>query len=129
VDDELLRYKYMYAFDMQMNQAESRHGWLATPQAYISLKHEGDKLIAFERGGLLFIFNFHTSQSYENYRIGVEEPGCYGILVNSDEKRFGGHGRVSEGSEYFTFPGPWCNRSNYIQVYIPCRTALVLSKK
>lgn len=26
-------------------------------QAYVSLKHEGDKVLVFERAGLLFIFN------------------------------------------------------------------------
>lgn len=26
-------------------------------KAYVSLKHEGDKVIVFERAGLLFIFN------------------------------------------------------------------------
>jgi hypothetical protein len=29
-------------------------------KAYVSLKHEGDKVIVFERAGLLFIFNCET---------------------------------------------------------------------
>jgi 1,4-alpha-glucan branching enzyme len=28
---------------------------------YVTLAHEEDKLIVFERGDLLFIFNFHPS--------------------------------------------------------------------
>jgi 1,4-alpha-glucan branching enzyme len=128
VDDKLLRYRYLYAFDAAMQGAEQKFAWLNAPQAYVSLKHEGDKVISFERGGLLFIFNFHPHQSYENYRIAVERPGCYRIALNTDEKDFGGHGRVASSSraEYFTFEGPWCNRSHYVQVYIPCRVALVL---
>lgn len=31
--------------------------YLAPEKAYVSLKHEGDKVIVFERAGLLFIFN------------------------------------------------------------------------
>lgn len=30
---------------------------LTISQAFVSLKHEGDKVIVFERAGLLFIFN------------------------------------------------------------------------
>lgn len=46
-----------------MQHLEEKYGWLASPQAYISLKHEGDKVIVFERAGLLWIFNFHTTVS------------------------------------------------------------------
>ena len=31
-------------------------------QGYVSLKHEGDKVIVFERAGLLFIFNCELSE-------------------------------------------------------------------
>lgn len=31
------------------------------------------------RGPLLFIFNFHPTDSYEGYRIGVEEAGEYQV--------------------------------------------------
>lgn len=30
---------------------------MVSVKAYVSLKHEGDKVIVFERAGLLFIFN------------------------------------------------------------------------
>lgn len=40
-------------------------------KAYVSLKHQGDKLIVFERGNLLWIFNFHPFQSFTDYRIGT----------------------------------------------------------
>ena len=49
-------------------------------QAYIIRQHEDDKLIAFERAGLLFVFNFHTSKSFSDYKIGVKEPGQYPLL-------------------------------------------------
>ena len=31
---------------------------------YVTLTHEQDKLIVFERGDLLFIFNFHPSNVF-----------------------------------------------------------------
>lgn len=61
VDDALLRYKFLNDFDSAMQNTENQYGWLSAPQAYISLKHEGDKVIVFERAGLLFVLNFHHS--------------------------------------------------------------------
>lgn len=41
----------------------------------MSLKHEEDKLLVFEKAGLVFVFNFHPSKSFADYRIGVPAPG------------------------------------------------------
>ncbi|ETW84160.1 glycoside hydrolase family 13 protein [Heterobasidion irregulare TC 32-1] len=128
VDEPLLRYRYLNAFDAAMNHLEARYGWLAAPQAYVSLKHEGDKVIVFERAGLLFVFNFHPTESFTDYRVGVEEPGEYSVALTSDEKKFGGFENVDLGSKYFTTPMEWNGRKNWMQVYIPSRTCLVLAK-
>ena len=53
VDDKNLRYHYLSDFDSAMQWCEEKYGWLHSPQAYISLKHDGDKVIVFERAGLL----------------------------------------------------------------------------
>ncbi|EPZ35692.1 Alpha-amylaseall beta domain-containing protein [Rozella allomycis CSF55] len=138
IDDDLLRYKYLNRFDEAMMKLEEKYGWLHSPQAYVSLKHESDKVVAFERNGLVFVFNFHCHTSYTDYRIGVDVPGKYEtislikrykIVLNSDNPYFGGHGRIDEEkSEFFTVGLNWCHRNNFIQVYIPCRTAIVLAK-
>ncbi|PHH74381.1 hypothetical protein CDD83_4577 [Cordyceps sp. RAO-2017] len=126
-EDHLLRYKYLNNFDRIMNNCEDKHGWLHAPQAYISLKNESDKVIVFERAGLVFVFNFHPTQSYSDYRIGVEVPGTYCVALNSDAKEVGGHDRIDEGTRFFTTPMEWNGRRNWTHVYIPCRTALVLA--
>lgn len=129
VDDQLLRYKYLYWFDAAMNNLEGKVKWLAAAQAYISLKHDSDRVIAFERAGAVFIFNLHGSNSYSDYRIGVEDPGEYVIALDSDDKQFGGHGRIDHAqSRFFTQPLEWNGRKNFIQVYLPTRTGLVLVK-
>ncbi|KAF8926318.1 alpha-1,4-glucan branching enzyme [Haplosporangium gracile] len=112
-----------------MNHAEDKIGWLSAPQAFVSLKHEGDKVLVFDRAGAVFIFNFHPTKSFTDYRVGVPAAGQYRIALNTDESRFGGHNRVSQESQFFTTQGQWCNREHFVQVYIPCRTALVLVKK
>lgn len=146
VDDDLLRYKYLNNFDAAMNRVEDNYRWLSAPQAYVSLKHEGDKVIAFERAKLLFVFNFHPTQSFADYRVGVDEPGEYHVVLSSDEKRFGGLDRIDTNTMFFTTPMEWNGRRNWVQVrlirvlsletdrarynqvYIPTRTALVLAK-
>lgn len=127
VDDSLLRYKYLNEFDKAMQETEGQWGWLNSPQAFISLKHQSDKLIVFERGNLLWIFNFNPTQSFVDYRIGTEWAGEYKIVLNTDNKRYGGHDRLDESVSYFSTPEEWHGRKNFIQVYIPCRTAIVLS--
>ncbi|KZW04008.1 glycoside hydrolase [Exidia glandulosa HHB12029] len=128
VDDPLLRYRFLNEFDKAMNHTEDKFKWLSSPPAYVSLKHEGDKVVVFERAGLVFVFNLHPTQSFADYRIGVDVPGKYKVVLSSDEKRFGGYDRIALDAEYFTTPLEWNGRRNWTQVYIPTRTAMVLAK-
>lgn len=128
VDDPLLKYRFLNAWDAAMEHLESKYKWLSSPQAYISLKHEGDKVVVFERAGLLFIFNFHPTNSYTDYRVGVEVPGTYRIVLDSDAEEFGGFQRVDASkTRCITTPFEWNNRKNFLQVYIPCRSVLTLA--
>lgn len=97
-DDSLLRYQYLNNFDGAMQHLEEKFGWLHAPQAYISLKNESDKVIVFERAGLLWIFNFHPTQSFVDYRVGVEAAGTYRVVLNTDSKAFGGFERIDENT-------------------------------
>ena len=44
-DDPLLRYKYLNAFDAAMNNLEAERGWLASPQGWVSLKNQADRVV------------------------------------------------------------------------------------
>lgn len=77
---------------------------------------------------MLFVFNFHFSKSYTDYRVGVNEAGVYKVCLNSDNSNFCGQGRVDEEVKHFTTPESWDGRRNWLQVYIPTRTALVFSR-
>ena len=127
-DNGLLRYKYLYNWDMAMNNLDDVFTFIPRKDQYITEKHEGDKLIVFEKADLLFIFNFHPSQSYDNYRIGTKWASNHKIVLDSDEARFFGKSRLVYGHDH-TFPcmhSGWMNRPNYIQLYIPSRTCMVL---
>ena len=58
----------------------------------------------------------HPSQSYTDYRVGVERPGQYKVILTSDEKKFGGHERIDRTGSYFTTPMEWNGRKNWLQV-------------
>lgn len=128
VDDGNLRYKHLNDFDREMNTAESKYNWLSSGPAYVSWKHQDDKVICFERAGLVFIFNFHNHNSFTDYRVGVEVAGKYKIVLSSDDPQFGGHDRLDKSVEFLTDPFGHAGRRNFIQVYIPTRTALILAK-
>ncbi|KAG8929015.1 alpha-1,4-glucan branching enzyme [Tulasnella sp. 417] len=127
VDDDLLRYKYLNNFDAAIQHLEEKYHWLEADPGYVSLKHEGDKVIVFERAGLLFIFNFHHTNSFTDYRVGVEVPGDYRIVLSSDDKQYGGWDRVDLTTTFVTTALEWNNRKNFLQVYVPSRVALVLA--
>ena len=80
------------------------------------MKHEGDKVLVYERAGVLFVFNFHPTNSYTDYRVGIEKPGEYKVILSSDEKRFGGYDNISLESKYFTTALEWNGRKNFLQV-------------
>eukprot|EP01114_Cavostelium_apophysatum_P006914 TRINITY_DN1849_c0_g1_i1.p1 TRINITY_DN1849_c0_g1~~TRINITY_DN1849_c0_g1_i1.p1 ORF type:complete len:769 (+),score=190.37 TRINITY_DN1849_c0_g1_i1:110-2416(+) len=125
--DHLLRYQFLSNFEKRMNQLEDVYKWLSSPQAYVTLKHDGDKVIAFERGNLFWVFNFHSNQSYTDYAIGISHPGKYKIVLNSDTEEFGGHNRITKFDEYFSQPEEQHGMKHRLMVYIPCRTALVFA--
>ncbi|KAJ2355976.1 alpha-1,4-glucan branching enzyme [Coemansia sp. RSA 2611] len=126
VKDENLRYKYLYRFDKAMMHLEQQHKWLSGHDQWVTLKHEGDKVLAFERGGLVWIFNFHPTNSYTDYRVGAGWAGKYMVALSTDDHEFLGQGRVAHDTEHFSTPMEWNGRPNYIQVYLPARTAVVL---
>ncbi|KAJ9661628.1 alpha-1,4-glucan branching enzyme [Neophaeococcomyces mojaviensis] len=126
-EDSLLRYKFLNEFDRAMQLTEEKYGWLHSSQAYISLKNESDKVLAFERAGLLWIFNFHPTKSFTDYRVGVEQAGVYRIVLDTDWDTFGGFNRNARDTRFFTTDMPWNGRKNFTQLYIPTRTALVLA--
>ena len=128
-EDHLLRYKFLNAFDRAINLLEEKYGWLdGKDSGYVSAKHEQDKVIVFERKGLLFAFNFHHSQSFTDYRVGINTGGTYKVVLDSDEERFGGHRRIDHNVNYFTENQGYNGRYHSMQVYLPSRVALVFAR-
>jgi 1,4-alpha-glucan branching enzyme len=96
----------------------------------VSRKHDGDKVIVFDKSqgeaALVFAFNFHPTESFSDYRIGVPRGGTWQVLLESDAPEFGGHSRISHETRHFSDSGEWDGRAASIRVYLPSRTCLVL---
>jgi len=130
VDDHNLLYRCLNQFDGAMNHLEQSHGWLGSDPGYVSTKHEGDKVIVFERAGCVFCFNFHPTKSFTDYKIGVEEAGEYKIVLDTDWTELGGHGsrdRTVTSHTVSSSPG-YNGRRTEMMVYLPSRTGAVYAK-
>ncbi|KAI3424010.1 uncharacterized protein J3R85_010659 [Psidium guajava] len=132
VDTDHLRYKFMNAFDRAMNLLDEKFSILASEKQIVSSTNEEDKVIVFERGGLVFVFNFHPENTYDGYKVGCDLPGKYRVALDSDAWDFGGHGRVGHGIDHFTCPEGvpgepetnFNNRPNSFKVLSPPRTCV-----
>jgi 1,4-alpha-glucan branching enzyme len=127
-DPDLL-YHALYLFDREMIRLAAGTDLFASHRPVLYYIHEDHKILAFERPPLFFVFNFHPSRSFFDYR--VDGPaGRYQLILDTDQSRFGGHDRVAPDQEFFTVSeGPSCPDRHRLSLYLPSRTALVLEKK
>jgi len=127
VEDQNLRYRHLNQFDAAMNHLESEHGWLAADPGFVSTKHEDDKVIVFERAGLVFCFNFHPSRSLPDYKVWVEVGGEYRIALDTDWAELGGHGIRDRQATSHTISSSkgYNGRRTEMMVYLPSRTGAV----
>ena len=89
--------------------------------------NEGDQVVAFKRGKLLFVFNWNGIKSFEGYGIAVP-AGKYKVVLNTDAKEFAGFGLADDSVEHFTMPddGYLGEGMGWLQLYLPARSAVVL---
>lgn len=69
--DKDLRYGDLYRFDEKMNQVEINFQSMLKQHQYVSTQDDIGKVIVYEKGDLLYIFNFHPTQSYQDFPIGT----------------------------------------------------------
>ena len=89
--------------------------------------NEGDQVVAYRRGNLVFIFNWSGNNSYTDYGILTRE-GKYRVVLNTDAKEFGGFGLSDDSVEHFTQPDPLYKKHHkgWLKMYLPARSAVVL---
>lgn len=91
--------------------------------------NEGDKLLAYQRDDLVFVFNFNGTKSFSDYGI-LAEKGVYKMLLNTDDTLYGGFDLVDDSVLHYTLPEPKdVSGKEWLKLYIPARTAFVLKKQ
>jgi 1,4-alpha-glucan branching enzyme len=123
--DALLRYPHLNSWDRSLQSLASWAGILLAKDEYVSLKHDSDKVIIAEKGGLVFAFNLHSTSSFSDYRIGLPRCEKYMAVLSSDAPVFGGHDRVAVPGEYFGSDTPHHGRPSSMCIYVPSRTCVV----
>lgn len=91
---------------------------------------DGDQILAYMRGPLVFVFNFSPNRSYEGYGFRVPE-GEYEVVLNTDAKVYGGNGLADDSVKHLTNFDPLLARDHkgWLKLYIPARSAVVLKKR
>ena len=130
VDNKELCYHYLGDFDREMLKvikSEKNFQKLAVQEIW---HNDGDQILAYSRGDLLFVFNFSPTRSYTDYGFMVPE-GAYEVVLNTDAKAFGGNGLADDSVCHFTNFDPLLKKDGkgWLQLYIPARSAVVLKKK
>ena len=89
-DNKDLRFQYLLAFDQAMINLERHYKFLESPEPVQQLWiKNSDKLLAYQKGQLLFVFNFHPSYEQELQLQFPEKPE---LIFDSDDQKFGGFG-------------------------------------
>ncbi len=126
VDNEALKYIYLNDFDKAMISLLKTHDVLNAPSAHLINKDEVNQVLIFERAGLLFVFNFSPTKSIPDYKFWVPEKGKYTYILNSDDKMYGGHDRIDNGTIHESFKE---GEEHFLSIYMVNRSALVLQKQ
>jgi 1,4-alpha-glucan branching enzyme len=123
-----LRYQYLARWDKIMLSLLNDFELLNAPYPNLLNNDDWNKTLCFERGGLIFVFNFHVNHSVADYRLPVPEPGKYELILNSDDRVYGGFGRIDEQVLYFTQPDE-TGLLHQLSIYNVNRAVQVFRKK
>jgi len=121
----LLKYEWLNNFDRDMVAVTKENGMFNQRMADMMLMKGPEQTCAFYRGGLLFVFNFHSHRSLNNVLIPVHQPGEYTVVLSSDDEKYGGFSNV----KMQTYSSKMFDGKHYIELYIPARTCFVLKEK
>lgn len=122
VENKSLKYQFLGNWDKAMLKLVKDFNVLCSAPANQLFMDPKNKIIVFERGGLVFIFSFNIGESFFGYDFKVPNPGNYRIVLNSDDQKYGGFERIDAALDYPT------DEELTLRVYVPNRTALVLMR-
>ena len=129
VDNKELCYHYLGDFDAALMHLIGGTKNFQKTKVQEIWHNDGDQVIAFSRGDLIFVFNFNPQKSFVDYGFLVP-AGSYHVVLNTDNPDFGGNGLTDDSVTHFTNFDPMYadDHKEWLKLYIPARSAVVLKK-
>ncbi|MBP7097244.1 MAG: alpha amylase C-terminal domain-containing protein [Prevotella sp.] len=129
VDNKDLDYHYLGDFDREMLKVIKSEKNLNRTPVLEMWHNDSDQILAYMRGDLLFVFNFSPTRSFADYGFLVP-TGSYDVVLDTDNKKFGGNGLNDDSMMHLTtYDSLYVDeRKEWLKLYLPARSALVLRK-
>ena len=118
------KYRFLNQFEKDM-VAEAKKAHVLEGWDKQLLVHNGDNVMAYQKGDGVFLFNFDPTRCFDGYLIPMAEEGDYQVSLSTDDFCYGGHGRVAH--MVYTASKQPDGRIGF-QIYLPNRTGIVLRK-
>ena len=127
VDNKELCFHYLGDFDRSMLKIIKSEKDIQKTNVTEIWHNDGDQVFAFQRGELLFFFNFSPFRSYTDYGFMVK-AGTYQYLLNTDDVKFGGKGFNDDSLKHLTIYDRELAKDGkgWLKLYLPARSACVL---
>ena len=127
VDNKDLCFHFLGDFDRAMLKIIKSEKDIQKTNVTEIWHNDGDQVFAFQRGELLFFFNFSPFRSYTDYGFMVK-AGTYQYLLNTDDVKFGGKGFNDDTLKHLTIYDRDLAKDGkgWLKLYLPARSACVL---
>ncbi|MFK7852395.1 MAG: alpha-amylase family glycosyl hydrolase [Akkermansiaceae bacterium] len=120
VDNPDLKYHWLAKWDRDLVTLAKEKNILQSPPAnLLHIDHE-NKIIIAERANLIFVINLSAGNSIPGYGVTPHQQTTHKLLLDSDEKKYGGHNRIDHSVDYPIL------QDNQIKFYTTSRSVIVL---
>ena len=123
LDNGFLKYELLNNFDRDMIGTLKKYAVMREWSPSLRLLQQRDHMLAFERSGLVFVFNFDPQYAHENYIIPVSVGRDHEVLMTTDDPAYGGFGRIGHEMRSAFIAG---HTGPALELGLPPRTAMVL---
>ena len=124
-DNGFLKYQWLNDFDEDMVRLTKENHIFQQSIGDLRLNKQPEQAIVFYRKGLLFAFNFNPTKSLTNVLVPVPNPGEYTVALSTDDEKYGGWNQI----KHIPYPTKLFEGKQYVELYLPARTAVVLKEK
>ncbi len=120
VDSPDLKYQWLAEWDRDLLAlAKERKILQSAPAQLLHVDHE-NKIIIAERANLIFIINLSGTKSIPGYGVSPHKKETHKLLLDSDERKYGGHDRLDHSVDYPV------HKDGQLKFYTTSRSAIVL---